>query len=432
MSKSPRKPAIVIGDATSSSTGYAMRAKQQGRRVIELRTLPASTDYYTRAYRPELIDEVVDYRLLGSSDTAVLDALHDHGPLVIGADSSVGIVERLQKQRGELRNAANRIEARYDKAAQAEAMAAAGLPIPEQRFCGDLMSALRFAHGRYPVVLKPTASAGTDGVLLAHKPTELRGHFETIASSPSLYGRRNRGALVMDYIDPGQAAEYAVDAVSLDGRRIVTDVWRYEKEPMAATPAMYRSAMTVPLDEARPEIAFAMRMLDAVGHHHGPSHTELWRLDSGGLRHRYGSAHLPVETASRLPGVVPQLSAAAYRRDQVELGYRALVEPETFAAAADAAEAVPESAHRTAAVVFWASPRSGTLRRAVPIEQLRALRSYTGHDLRAQASGDPVAATIDLPSVLGSIRLLHADRSVVTQDIETLRQLEKEVATDVV
>lgn len=406
------KKTIAIGDPISSATRLAAAAKRRGYRLIEFRTFSKDSEYYQRSYDGSLFDSVFEYR---GDDAQALHALRDAEHIIVGADSSVQFVERLNLFRRELQNDPTKILARSDKVEQSRHFQAAGLPVVAQEYFTDDASALQYAVGRgFPQVLKPRASGGTNNVLLARNAAEFEECFLRIANARSLYDRPNGGALVMDYIDPGLADEFVIDAVSCQGRHVVTDVWKYEKAALNGTPAMYRSMRLMPWDDAIQESSFAFRMLDAAGYRQGASHTEIWRLA--------GNRNLPVEVGFRLPGLITALSAQATGRDQVELTLDSILDPREFHRKTIAYE--DGAVSKSAAVVFLAALRTGFLVDHVPINAIQALRSYHSSALKATRPGDRLDRTVDLATMAGWVALCHEDAGALEEDIAMLQALE--------
>ena len=413
------KRTIAIGDPISSATRLAAAAKRRGYRVVEFRTFSKDSEYYQRSYDGSLFDSVFEYQ---GDDAQALHALRDAEHIIVGADSSVQFVERLNLYRRELQNDPTKILARSDKVEQSRHFQDAGLPVVTQEYFTDAALALQYAVGRgFPQVLKPRASGGTNNVLLAQNEAEFKECFLRIANAKSLYDRPNEGALVMDYIDPGLADEFVVDAVSCQGRHVVTDIWKYEKAALNGTPAMYRAMRLIPWDDAIQESSFAFQMLDAAGYRQGASHTELWRLA--------GYQNLPVEVGFRLPGLITTLSAQATGRDQVELTLDSILDPHEFHRKTTAYEdmAVP----KLAAVVFLAALRTGFLVEPVPVNAIQALRSYHSSGIKATRLGDRLDRTVDLATMAGWVALCHEDAGALEEDIATLQALEPQI-TEVV
>jgi hypothetical protein len=410
------KKSLAIGDPISSATRLAAAAKKRGYELIEFRTFSKDSEYYQRSYDGSLFDSVYEYR---GDDAHALHALRDTEHIIIGADSSVQFVERLNLFRGQLENDPSKILARADKVEQARHFHAAGLPVVPQHYFSDLDSAMKYATGRrFPQVLKPRASGGTNNVLLARNEVEFKASFLRIVSARSLYDRPNGGVLVMDYVDPELADEFVVDAVSCQGRHVLTDIWQYEKAAINGTPAMYRAMRLVPWKDVLSESLFAFSMLDAAGYRQGASHTELWRLP--------GNQNIPVEVGFRLPGLITAVSTVATGRDQVELTLDSVLDPDQFHRKASSFEG--KAVLKSAAVVFLAARRAGLLKKEVPVSAIQSLRSYHSSAIKATRIGERLARTVDLATIVGWVALCHEDATVVQEDIATLQAMENEIA----
>jgi biotin carboxylase len=385
---------------------------------VELRTFSKDSEYYSRNYDSSLFEDVVEY---AGDDAQALHALRDAGHIIVGADSSVAVVERLNLYRGTLKSDPSKILARCDKVELAKTLNAAGLPVVPQEYFTDREAALRYAKGRgFPQVLKPRASGGTDNVTLVWNDREFLEAFNRVATARSLYDRLNSGVLVMDYICPQSAEEFVIDSVTCDGRHVVTDIWKYEKTPLNGTPAMYRSMRLLRFAEAEAESAFALRMVEAAGYREGASHTELWRTAD--------SKYLPVEIGFRLPGLITAISADATGRDQVDLTLDSVLDPHTFHQKADALDDGART--KAAAVVFIASNQTGRLKQEAPLDVVKGLRSYHSSAFKATKSGDLLRMTVDVGSIAGWVGLCCDEPEVLIDDMNTLRTMERSL-TDV-
>jgi ATP-grasp domain len=410
---------IAITDPISSGSLLARRAKELGHIAVELRTFDAHSEYYTRGYDPSIFESTIEYN---GDDAAAVHALRDVDRLIVGADSGVAVTERLKLYRGELKNDPNTILARSDKVEQSLRFSAAGLSVVPQAYftVTEIDGALRFARSRgfpgRPMVLKPRASGGTNNVKLVATNDEFLAGFHSISRATSLYTRPNGGAIVMDYLHPADADEFVVDAVSAEGEHFITDIWRYEKEPLNGTPAMYRSMHLVPFEDARGLTDYSRGLLDAAGYRQGASHAEVWRTKSG---------FFPVEVGFRLPGLITRISADATGRDQIDLTLDAMLEPEGFLRFVNSSSDL--SLRRAASVIFLASPKRGTLRGPFPAQDVKRLPSFHSMAIKAVHIGDAYDQTVDVATIAGWVGLLHHDPDIIAKDIAVLREIETQL-----
>ena len=170
---------------------------------------------------------------------------------------------------------------RRDKKVQQELIKATGLRSIRQaagKQFSDVEAFLRSEH--YPVVLKPTDSAGSDGVKLCHDFDEAREHFELLFKLEAVNGGFNTEVLCQEFL---RGVEYVVDTASRDGDHKTMSVWAYDKRPANGAAFVYFGM--VPIDtsslEAKLLINYTNRVLDALGMKNGASHGEVILTSSG-------------------------------------------------------------------------------------------------------------------------------------------------------
>jgi biotin carboxylase len=132
----------------------------------------------------------------------------------------------------------------------------------------------------YPVVLKPTDSAGSDGVKLCHNIEEAKEHFHHLFEVEAVNGGYNTEVLCQEFL---RGKEYVVDQVSRDGVHKTMMVWVYDKRPANNSAFVYFGM--VPVDpnsmEAKILIPYARGVLDVLGVQNGPSHAEVILTPTG-------------------------------------------------------------------------------------------------------------------------------------------------------
>ncbi|KAL7537991.1 hypothetical protein ACHAWF_005961 [Thalassiosira exigua] len=195
-----------------------------------------------------------------------------------GVNASDRLSERLMVRTNGTRGAfANR----RDKKVQQELVGAAGMRAVRQaagKTFSDVEAFLR--SERYPVVLKPTDSAGTDGVKLCHNFDEAREHFEFLFEVEAVNGGYNTEVLCQEFL---RGKEYVVDSVSRDGEHKTMAIWVYDKRPANGAAFVYFGM--IPVDtaslEAKLLLNYTNRVLDALGMKNGASHAEVILTPTG-------------------------------------------------------------------------------------------------------------------------------------------------------
>ncbi|MGZ2361031.1 ATP-grasp domain-containing protein [Streptomyces sp. 372A] len=200
-----------------------------------------------------------------------------------------------------------------DKYATRTALAEAGLPQPEFALAGSLEEALAAADKLgWPVVIKPRAAGGSQGVVLVHDADELADQF---AATRDVHVPHNPDfaelVLVEEYLD---APEVSVDAVVRGGR--VTPLFVGRKE-VGFPPYFEETGHRVSADDPLLHDPQALRLLTgihrALGVTDGWTHTEL-RLTAEGpklieVNGRVGGDLIPY-LGLRATGTDPGLAAA--------------------------------------------------------------------------------------------------------------------------
>lgn len=194
-----------------------------------------------------------------------------------GVDFADALSERLQ-----LRTNGTDIPNRRDKKLQQELIKAAGLRSVRQagsdKFDETIEAFLQSEE--FPVVLKPTESAGSDGVKLCHTYEEAKEHFALLMDSQMVNGGDCPAVLCQEFL---RGKEYVVDHVSKDGIHKTMMVWVYDKRPTNGSAFVYFGC--VPVDPQSPEakilIPYVRGVLDALGFQNGPSHGEVMMTPDG-------------------------------------------------------------------------------------------------------------------------------------------------------
>lgn len=166
------------------------------------------------------------------------------------------------------------VENTRDKLLFRQLLAREGLPNVPFRLVGsvdELRDFQRQVGG--PVVVKPVSGAGSEGVRQAGADSELDEAFAHAA------GAGRGGVLAEKYIG-GQ--EYSIESMSRDGRHEIAAVTR---KTVGALPYFVEMGHVQPGTPGGADPALAElieRMLDALGHRHGPAHTEI-KVNADGI-----------------------------------------------------------------------------------------------------------------------------------------------------
>lgn len=305
---------------------------------------------------------------------------------------------------------------RRDKKVQQELIKAAGLRSVRQaagnKF-SDVEAFLRSEH--YPVVLKPTDSAGTDGVKLCHNFTEAKEHFYHLFEVEAVNGGYNTEVLCQEFL---KGKEYVVDSASRDGEHKTTAVWVYDKRPANGAAFVYFGML--PIDTASMEakllINYTNLVLDALGMKNGASHAEVILTASGPCL---------VEMNCRAHGgdgnwrSLARALTGGY--SQVEACVDAYLDKKSFQSLP---KIPPSPAKAFGEEVILVSYAEGYVIGTPGYDAIKALESFVYLETGVTI-GCKVERTVDLLTSLGSAILLHEDEEVVKRDVMKIRDMEK-------
>lgn len=147
---------------------------------------------------------------------------------IAGGEAGVDMADALSDHLGVLSNGVEgEFANRRDKKVQQELVRAAGLRAVRQA-CGSKFEEVEefLKTESYPVVLKPTDSAGSDGVKLCNTFEEAKQHFHYLLTVEAVNGGYNEQVLCQEFL---RGKEYVIDHVSRNGVHKTMVVWVYDK-----------------------------------------------------------------------------------------------------------------------------------------------------------------------------------------------------------
>ena len=125
------------------------------------------------------------------------------------------------------------------------------------------------AAERYPIIVKPTESAGSDGVKRCVCREAAEAHFELLMRSQHRYGSAGAAVICQEFLT---GTEYVVDHVSRHGVHRTVMVWRYDRRPNGSGDFVEFNMLPVPSDapEVAGLVAYTRGVLDAIAHRCAP------------------------------------------------------------------------------------------------------------------------------------------------------------------
>lgn len=418
------KEAIVIVDPYSTGCAVALEFMKRGYSVIALwnKTLLdvmkthvpmlVSNDpafkYFTEVNEGETLEETVSivHKAAGSYRVIACCA---------GGESGVDLADALSEAL-KVRSNGTDVPNRRDKKVQQELCRRSGLRSARQAGGSEFSQVEDFLKREsYPVVLKPTESAGSDGVKLCHSLDDAKEHFELLMKSQKVNGGLNSSVLCQEFL---RGKEYIVDHVSRDGVHKTAMVWLYDKRPANGSAFVYYGIN--PVDPTTPEarilIAYTRRVLDAIGIKNGPTHGEVIMTNDGPCL---------VEINCRANGGdgswIPLARALTGGTSQVGMTADAYTDAQQFNMTPD----IPPTPFKASGkAVYLVSFSKGVVKSCPGFEKIKQLESYFSMESGVEP-GTIVDYTVDLITCVGIIMLIHDDPMVLKRDVDFIGDLEK-------
>jgi biotin carboxylase len=425
-----RRKIAVFVDPYSTGCIVAQEMQKRGYLVIALWTtgfaeamklhVPKSCgrmDYFCQVDQQSTLEETKKV-LVEAAGTHCIAAVLAGGEA--GVDYADALSEYFAKTQAEydepILTNGTEIPNRRDKYVQQELIKQAGLRGVRQAGSDKFEDVESFLKTEsYPVVLKPTESAGSDGVKLCYSFEEAKEHFHTLMSSQLVNGGDCPSVLCQEFL---KGTEYVVDQVSRDGVHKTCMVWVYDKRKANGSSFVYFGMKPVDptTEQSKILINYTRRVLDAMGIKHGPSHGEIMMTDEGPCL---------VEMNCRAHGGDgcwrPLARALTGGYSQVEVSADAFVDPKAFAKIPDK-PAYPFKAYGQEDI--FVNNSRGTVKSTPGYDVIKNMPSFVHMD-GLISPGAEVDYTVDLITGIGSVIVMHKNEEVVKRDIEFIRYLEE-------
>lgn len=412
--KNRARKRVVIVDGYSTGREVVRELLNREVECLHLQSVEQPPAWYTKGFDSTPYDADLGY--LGDVDEAI-EALSGLKPDAVIAGSEIGVsfAEQIAHGMGLPTNRIELLTARRDKFDMIEAARRHGLHVASQKVVDSVEAAHAWArsHGAWPVVLKPLASAGSDGVSVCHSHDDIDAGFARAFRQKNLAGGVNDRLLMQSFL---AGPQFIVNTVSWGGRHYVTDVWSMIVSISGSNVVPGGIHLLDPAAaHAKALMAYTFGVLDALGIENGPAHTELKMTPQGPAL---------IETGARVMGAAmdePSYAAAGMRTQaNVFAGVLAGCDGERDEPFAKGRYRF----RRHMTKLLFNFHGDGTVRGTAGLARLRQLPSFNAH-YRPLAVGGRVWETADWLACGGIIYLIADDPGQIAGDIETIRQWEK-------
>lgn len=403
---------VVIVDSYTPTKALADEFRAAGALLVRVQSTEDVPKVYEGSFSlNDYVDNIVHHGDLAATARAV----SGYHPVAVVAGGEVGVefADALSTELGLPSNGVELSEARRDKFVMIETVKRAGVAGARQaliKSAEELLEWHRSIGGR--VVVKPLRSAAGDGVFFCDTPEESIAAFRKISGATNMFSRPNAGVVAQEYL---RGTEYMVNMVSRDGLHHVAEIWRTTRISANGVLDLGDTAYLMPRPgEVQDQLAeYAVRVLDALGIRHGPSHVEVKLTNSGPVL---------IEMGARIcGGNLPYYAKVALGESQLDWTVDAYLRPERFFSRSGTD--YPRGPFFASVTLI--SPVDGVLKRYRHLETLRELESF--HDLRvAVQPGGQITRTVDDMGYPLLVTLMHESEETVLRDANTIRYLDGE------
>ncbi|MDS1269615.1 ATP-grasp domain-containing protein [Lipingzhangella sp. LS1_29] len=333
--------------------------------------------------------------------------------VLAGSEGGVLLADQLAERLDlPFRNDIHTSVARRDKFEMQERLRAAGLAnIAQARVhTPEELDAWLDRHESYPVVLKPLASAGTDGVHICSSRAEAHEALERILGQANIFGAPNDAALCQEYLT---GTEYVLNGIACQGKHVFTEGWRSDKINNNGFRVYDTQYLFYVGDPGFTELSdYVAAACTALGIVNGPFHAEVMHTDRGPVL---------IEVGARIAGGAdPYVVESCLGHSQVSYLVHSSLHPELFRERRGAHNV--EMRRRHAAYVFLIAREPGRVRR-LELEEFLKVDGVVHVDYHYEV-GDLQEMTRDLVTSAGVVMVTAHDRSQLDAAVRRIREIE--------
>ncbi len=407
-----RSGTVSVGMLDAASSGEYLPAafRSLGLEVKMLHSVPASEQptWYGKLAEPDLVHQG------NIQATAAKLRAMEVGIIAHGTDKAFKLASQLSNLLGAPNVDGAMGDIIRDKYLQNRFLAKLGIPVPDTLATDNLKNMLGWLeqHGKFPVVVKPLDSSGSDGLHICDTLAQVKEAFENLYLKRNVDGNINHMVLIQEFME---GPEFVVDFASSAGIHLLTDVWEYHKKEVTVVggaKAHIRSHNNlIPISLANEDmIRYCVRILNAFKYWFGASHFEVMLTTSG----------------PRLVELNPRLAGAKLPKFVVEAGgwSPALIAAEGMARPDLFRQRLTQvaPAYNPGRLVRLISTQAGKIAYVKNLDIVQSLLSYKSHDFKGV--GDEIEFTTNVMTCRGKIFLSHSNPQQIEDDMEIIRSLD--------
>jgi len=415
-SKDKKKQVVVIVDPYSSGRFLVSELKSQQWKMVCIQSSQDLADFWLAQMEPENFVENIRHQDFDTTMAAIKK--YDIAAVLPGSEPGVLLAEDLQEALKLPCNGASTKAWRRNKYDMQERLREVGIRAVRQLYSSEVDETLAWQQqwGKWPIIVKPSMSGGTDGVYWCHNGDDIREAFNAECGKLNCNGVVNDKLLGQEYLD---GLEYIVDCVSFEGKHVLSGMWVYQKikDPKTRSITYEYARIIESTGEVQDKLVeYVFKCLDALSFLFGPSHSEVIMCEDGPCL---------VETGARMHGLKgPKMTELATGIGTHELVVDVIL---------NNGRIFKELYDRNFRYIVkkWAFEtmmnnrcKSGILKKSIEVPEFKDYPSFLDVFPSVQP-GQELKLTRDLATAPGIILQVHASLQQCMDDISRLRKLEE-------
>ena len=404
----------IVVDAYSSGNQLALHLKRYGYQVIHVQSTERIPRIFKSSYRSEDFEDNLIYT---GNYHDLVKKLKVYTPefIIAGSELGVEMADHLSVTLNLTRNEETLTLARRDKFEMIEQLNRHGVTTTNQIKSSNCQEIIEWSKNqkKWPIVLKPLNSAGSENVFFCYSIKEVEKAFSTTFNKVNYLGIQNDSILAQTYIN-GQ--QYIVNSVSVEGSHYISDIWK-DHTRLVDDSSVIIDHVSLLHSEGTLQYKiknYVENVLTVLGIRNGAAHTEVIFNNEEGP--------VIVETGARTAGLVTNqdvlIDVLGYSHSSLTV--ESYVDPKKFKKRIKS----PYSINRNLSVLFLAAQRRGVIKNCEGLKKLQHLPTYHSCDTVLEENM-AIDKTTDSTTHPGYVYLVHKSEQTIKQDQRFIRNLER-------
>lgn len=402
---------IAVIDGFSSGKFIAKELHKMGCQLLHISSSMDLDSYYYNGFDYSIYKKNIIHKNISETITFITEFGAEF--IIAGAECGVLLADKLNNElKLPYANDYTKTTARRNKFEMSESLRFKGIKSTRQGKFSCWQDAEKWLkEEKYPIVLKPVNSAGSDGVFICNSYTESVNAFNKISKKINKLNTINDEVLFQEFLN---GTEYVVNFVSLNCNVLVTEVVKYHKKRLNTGNIVYDIDEII--DASNPEfndlVRYTKDVCKCLGIKNGPSHAEVMLTKDGPCL---------VEIAARSDGILrPDVSLLTTGMGQILATVLSILDPDKFVSMTKKPFYKLKNHSFNVGLI---NQGKGLFVPADFVNQLEKLKSF--HRVEFYINENSVLeATRDVFNQPGTVYLISDSKTQIWEDYHTIRNLE--------